>query len=85
MMDNYDFSQGKRGAVIQHQKENINLYLDKDVLQWFRDQVTGGGDYQVLINQVLKHHIQHHDESLEDTLRRVIREEVTQKTRSKAA
>lgn len=85
MMDNYDFSQGKRGAVIQHQKENINLYLDKDVLQWFRDQVTGGGDYQLLINQVLTHHIQHHDESLEDTLRRVIREEVTQKTRSKAA
>lgn len=85
MMDNYDFSQGKRGAVIQHQKENINLYLDKDVLQWFRDQVTGGGDYQALINQVLKHHIQHHDESLEDTLRRVIREEVTQKTNAIAA
>ena len=45
---------------------------------WFRDQVelAGGGNYQTVINEVLRQHIQRTQEPLEKTLRRVIREEI---------
>jgi uncharacterized protein (DUF4415 family) len=81
MESNYDFSQGKRGAVnpIPAGKTRITIRLDDDILDWFREQVTiaGGGNYQTQINEVLRQHIQHQNsESLEDTLRRVFREEV---------
>lgn len=76
MQDNYDFSKGKRGAVVKTAKERITIRLDPDVIQWFKDQVQGGGNYQTLINDVLRHHMQRQGEPLEDTLRRVIREEI---------
>jgi len=62
MKDNYDFSQGKRGAVIPtspHQIK-INIELDRDILNWFQAKVheAGGGDYHELINQALREHIQ---------------------------
>jgi uncharacterized protein (DUF4415 family) len=76
MRDNYDFSQGKRGAVAKTNKEKITIRLDPDVIEWFKDQVKGGGSYQSLINDALKVHIRQQGEPLEDTLRRVIREEI---------
>ncbi|WP_095044896.1 BrnA antitoxin family protein [Candidatus Promineifilum breve] len=57
MKPEYDFSQGKRGAVtpLPPGKSRITIPLDEEVLEWFRDQVeeAGGGNYQTLINQVL--------------------------------
>lgn len=58
--------------------------LDKSLLwevagfQWFRSQVhaMGGGNYQTLINNALRSHIQHCQEPLQETLRRVLREEL---------
>jgi len=76
MKDNYDFSKGKRGAVIKTNKEKITIRLDPDVLQWFRDQVKGGGNYQSMINDALKKHVEQQGESIEMILRRVIREEM---------
>jgi len=76
MKDQYDFSEGKRGAVIKTNKEKITIRLDPEVLDWFRQQVEGGGNYQSLINEALKAHIKQQGESLEKTLRRVIREEI---------
>lgn len=80
MDDEYDFSHGKLGAVepISSGKTRITIRLDNDVLEWFRQQVhqAGGGNYQTLINEVLRQHIQQHHEPLEDTLRRVLREEL---------
>ena len=76
MKDQYDFSGGKRGAVIKTNKEKITIRLDPDVVEWFRKQVEGGGNYQSLINEALKAHIKQQGESLETTLRRVIREEI---------
>lgn len=76
MKDNYDFSNGKRGAVIKNNKEKITIRLDSEVIQWFRDQVKGGGNYQTLINEVLKAHVKRNGEPLEATLRRIIREEL---------
>jgi len=80
MKREYDFSKGKRGAVlaIPKGKTRITIRLDDEILAWFRAQVelAGGGNYQTLINEVLRQHIRHLKEPLERTLRRVIREEM---------
>ena len=81
-MKTYDFTKGKRGAVIPVPpgKERITIRLDCDILDYFRDQVehAGGGNYQTVINNVLRHYIEGKKSlpGLEYTLRRVIREEL---------
>lgn len=78
----YDFSQGKRGAIepTPAGKTCITIRLDDDVLAWFREQVhlAGGGNYQTLINDALRQYIQQRREPLEETLRRVLRDELEQ-------
>lgn len=80
MKSKYDFSQGKRGAVNSGSagKTRITIQLDDDILAWFREQVhaAGGGNYQSLINEALRQHIEQQREPLEATLRRVLREEL---------
>ena len=81
MMDSeYDFSKGKRGAIdpVPPGKTRITIRLDDDILAWFRAEVhaAGGGNYQTLINDALRQHIQNKREPLEETLRRVLREEL---------
>lgn len=80
MKREYDFSRAKRGPVIQPApgKTRITIRLDNEVLDWFRAQVhrAGGGSYQNLINEALRHHIEQASEPLEHTLRRIIREEL---------
>ncbi len=80
MKEEYDFSQGVRGAVepLPPGKTRITIRLDDDILDWFREQVhqAGGGNYQTLINRALREHIQDCREPLEATLRRVLREEL---------
>jgi uncharacterized protein (DUF4415 family) len=81
-MRTYDFSKGKRGAVLSAPpgKERITIRLDCDILDYFRDQVerAGGGNYQTVINNVLRDVVEGKKSVpvLEDTLRRVIREEL---------
>jgi uncharacterized protein (DUF4415 family) len=81
MKKEYDFSRGKRGAVIKTPpgKTRITIRLDDDILEWFRSQVhaAGGGNYQSLINRALREYVQSNPESLADTLRIVVREELT--------
>jgi uncharacterized protein (DUF4415 family) len=83
MKKEYDFSKGKRGAVVKSPpgKTRITIRLDDDILEWFREQthVAGGGNYQTLINAALREHVSKGIEPLEDTLRRVVREELTRK------
>jgi uncharacterized protein (DUF4415 family) len=78
----YDFSQGKRGAIdpVGAGKTRITIRIDDDVLEWFREQVhqAGGGNYQTLMNAALRSHISQQHEPLESTLRRVLREELGQ-------
>ena len=80
MRKEYDFSKGKRGPVVRvpRGKTRITIRLDYDILQWFWGQVdkAGGGNYQRLINDALRQHIERSLEPLESTLRRVIREEL---------
>jgi len=76
-MPELDFSQAKRGAIISEPgKERITIRLDAYILAWFREQVSGGGNYQTLINEALRAHISEREGVLERTLRRVIREEL---------
>jgi uncharacterized protein (DUF4415 family) len=79
MKKEYDFSKGKRGAIdpLPIGKERITIRLDADILDWFRQQVElrGGGNYQTMINQVLRDYVAGHQVNLEETLRRVVREE----------
>ncbi|MEO5347449.1 MAG: BrnA antitoxin family protein [Magnetococcus sp. YQC-9] len=80
MKKEYDFSKGRRGPVIPSDgnKERITIRIDADVLAWFRGIVeeAGGGNYQSLMNDALRKHMEEQREPLEATLRRVIREEM---------
>jgi uncharacterized protein (DUF4415 family) len=80
MRKEYDFSKGKRGAVIAAAKgkTRITIRLDDEVITWFKRQVhrAGGGNYQSLINAALREHMKRTSEPLEATLRRVLREEL---------
>ena len=80
MKKEYDFSKGKRGAVVPVPagKVRITIRLDEDILDWFRGQVNaaGEGNYQTMINDALREYIGQRKEPLEATLRRVIREEL---------
>ncbi len=75
-----DFSSGKRGSVVPSDpnKVRITIRLDADIINHFKTQVNnaGGGNYQTLINDALREHIQAQNESLEITLRKVIRDEL---------
>jgi len=84
MRKEYDFSQGKRGAVIPSKgKTRITIYLDNEVLESFRTRAEAEGiGYQTLINQVLKAHLQEPISKplTENDLRRVLREELLNQT-----
>lgn len=75
-----DFRNARRGAVVAvpKGKTRITIRIDDDILDWFREQVNeaGGGNYQTMINNVLREYVESRNVSLEKTLRRVIREEL---------
>ena len=81
MKKEYNFSKGKRGAVVPASKgkTRITIRIDDDILEWFRGEVdaAGGGNYQTLINNALREHITNQQEPIEVILRRVVREELT--------
>jgi uncharacterized protein (DUF4415 family) len=80
MKAKYDFSKGKRGAVLPPtgKKVRITIRLDRDIVDWFRSKVEeqGGGSYQAMVNDALRKHIEHKDQPLEEIVRRVVREEL---------
>jgi uncharacterized protein (DUF4415 family) len=79
MKAEYDFSQGKRGAVVpQKGKTRITIYIDDDVLEAFRDRADAvGTGYQTMMNQALREYLNKAKQPIdESTLRRVIREEL---------
>jgi len=80
MKKEYDFSKGKRGAVVRAPKgkTRITIRIDDDILEWFRGEVeaAGGGSYQTLINNALREYLYQQQQPLEELLRRVVREEL---------
>lgn len=75
----YDFSKGKRGAVIPTPgKTRITIYLDDAVLKRFKTESerTGKG-YQTLINDALKSCIGLSEQPVtQDLVRKIVREEL---------
>lgn len=80
MRDEYDFSKARRGAVVTGQsgKTRVTIRLDDDIVQWFKGRVheAGGGNYQTLMNLALREYMDSTNDPLEDVLRRVLREEL---------
>ena len=67
MKREYDFSKARRGAAIREgaSKERITIRLDRPILDWFRRRVEaqGFGNYQTLINSVLRDYVENQDAS----------------------
>ena len=80
MKPEYDFSKGRRGAVVQQKsKTQITLHIDDDVIEEFRIRADqSGSGYQTMINHVLREYLNKSDKPIidENTLRRVLREEL---------
>ncbi len=79
MKKDYDFSGGRRGAVIPSKgKTRITIYLDDDILDAFRDLADRSGrGYQTLINEALQNHLAKSPKPVDaTTLRRILREEL---------
>ena len=75
----YDFSKGKRGAVIPTTgKTRITIYLDDAVLKRFKAQSekTGKG-YQTLINEALQSYLGFTAQPVtQELVRKIVREEL---------
>lgn len=75
-----DFSEGKRGAVIDadSNKIRITIRLDRDLVDHFKQLVNkaGGGNYQTSINNALREYVENDQDKLELRLRKIIREEL---------
>ena len=78
MLGEYDFSKGKRGPVIpQKGKTRITIFIDADILEWFRDEAEREGrGYQTEINQALRNYIKQDKRPLQDIVREVVRKEL---------
>ena len=85
MRKQYDFSAGKKGAVIASPgKTRITIMLDDDVIEYFRARAEAEGTgYQTMINAVLRTALQEaRGKSKDDrpltvaVLRKVLREEL---------
>jgi uncharacterized protein (DUF4415 family) len=76
--EEYDFSKGKRGPVIpQKGKTRITIFIDTDILEWFRDEAEREGrGYQTEINQALRDYIKQGRRSIQEIVREVVRREL---------
>lgn len=75
----YDFSKGKRGAVVPTTgKTRITIYMDDAVLKQFkaRSEKSGKG-YQTLINEALKSYLGLSEQPVtQELVRKIVREEL---------
>ena len=87
MRAEYDFSKGKRGALIaQPGKTRITIYIDNAVLDEFRARAERAGTgYQTMMNEALKAFLGKSEPPVtEAVLRQVIREELPRVSRPTA-
>jgi uncharacterized protein (DUF4415 family) len=63
MKPEYDFSKGKRGAVIpQKGKTRISIFIDNAVLDEFRTRAEKAGTgYQTMMNDALRQYLSESD------------------------
>jgi len=78
MKDEYDFSKGKRGAVLPPPpgKTRITLWLDNEVIDAFRERAGEKGiGYQTAINRALRESLSTERITLE-AIREILRQEL---------
>lgn len=79
MKAEYDFSKGKRGAVIPAKgKTRISIFIDNAILDEFRARAEKAGTgYQTLMNDALRKYLSQSGQPVtEKVLRNVLREEI---------
>jgi hypothetical protein len=79
MRGEYDFSKGKRGAVIpQKGKTRISIFIDNAILDEFRARAEEAGTgYQTMMNDALRRFLAGAEQPLTETgLRQVLRQEM---------
>ena len=78
MLKEYDFSKGKRGPVLpQKGKTRITIFIDTDILEWFRDEAERAGrGYQTEINLALRNYIRQDKRSIQEIIREAVQEEL---------
>lgn len=79
MRTEYDFSKGKRGAMVpQKGKTRISIFIDNSVLDEFRARAhKAGTGYQTMMNDALRRFLSESDQPVtEQTLRQVLRQEM---------
>jgi len=79
MRAEYDFSKGKRGAVIpQKGKTRISIFIDNAILDEFRSRADKAGTgYQTMMNDALRKYLSETDRPVtEKTLRQILRQEM---------
>ena len=75
----YDFSKGKRGAVIPTTgKTRITIYIDDATLKLFKtESEKSGKGYPTLINEALRSHLQLAEPPVtQELVRKIVREEL---------
>jgi hypothetical protein len=85
MRPEYDFSKGKRGAVIpQKGKTRISIFIDNAVLDEFRARAEKAGTgYQTMMNEALRSYLSQAGQPVtEQVLRHVLRQELPEYVRS---
>lgn len=79
MRAEYDFSKGKRGALIPAKgKTRITIYIDDSILDEFRARAEKAGyGYQTMMNEALKAFLEKNEKPVTaSVLRQIIREEI---------
>jgi BrnA antitoxin of type II toxin-antitoxin system len=79
MKPEYDFSKGKRGAVVVEKgKTRISIFIDNAVLAEFRERAEkAGSGYQTMMNEALRNYLAGAEQPItEKTLRQVLRQEL---------
>lgn len=79
MWSEYDFSKGKRGAVMpQKGKTRISIFIDNAVLDAFRARAEKAGTgYQTMMNEALRQYLADANQPVtENVLRQVLRQEL---------
>ena len=85
MRAEYDFSRGKRGAVLpQKGKTRISIFIDNAVLNGFRARAERAGTgYQTMMNEALRQYLSESDHPVtEKALRQILRQEMPEYLRS---
>ena len=88
MRTEYDFSKGKRGAVIpQKGKTRISIFIDNAVLDAFRAKAEKAGTgYQTMMNEALRKYLSESDQPVtEKALRQILRQEIPEYLRGLTA